>query len=281
MIADSQTLQAKYQKLAAEFAKQRAQNTVLKKAVIEEQEKTKTLQETLRQKDQAIRKYEQEIDSLQFRNDQLSKRVAVLQEELDDYDGKNRRGKSRIDGVAKGDVNDVKDQELQIKIQENERLQRELYETTQEHRGTILTLQEKLESFERNSTDHQKILDEANGKHKMVVDKLNEERALLEAKLHKTEEELKVASLKAEKGHQQLKLLHKEMTSRYDDVSKVVTEKLPFNDTSIRELNKLNVPTHDRRHQVKAKELICQAVELVRELVSGMSNFLTDRKSVV
>ncbi|CAH3134228.1 unnamed protein product [Pocillopora meandrina] len=275
MSSDSQTLQAKYQKLAAEFAKQRAQNTVLKKAVIEEQEKTKTLQETLRQKDQSIRKYEQEIDSLQFRNDQLSKRVAVLQEELDDYDGKNRRGKSRIDGVTKGEDNFVKDQELQIKIQENERLQRELYETTQEHKGTILTLQEKLESIERNSTDHQKILDEANAKHKMVVDKLNEERALLEAKLHKTEEELKVASLKAEKGHQQLKLLHKEMTSRYDDVSKVVTEKLPFNDTSIRELNKLNVPTHDRRHQVKAKELICQAVELIRELVSGMSNFLT------
>lgn len=275
MSSDSQTLQAKYQKLAAEFAKQRAQNTVLKKAVIEEQEKTKTLQETLRQKDQSIRKYEQEIDSLQFRNDQLSKRVAVLQEELDDYDGKNRRGKSRIDGVTKGEDNFVKDQELQIKIQENERLQRELYETTQEHKGTILTLQEKLESIERNSTDHQKILDEANAKHKMVVDKLNEERALLEAKLHKTEEELKVASLKAEKGHQQLKLLHREMTSRYDDVSKVVTEKLPFNDTSIRELNKLNVPTHDRRHQVKAKELICQAVELIRELVSGMSNFLT------
>lgn len=275
MSADSQTLQAKYQKLAAEFAKQRAQNTVLKKAVIEEQEKTKTLQETVRQKDQSIRKYEQEIDSLQFRNDQLSKRVAVLQEELDDYDGKNRRGKSRIDGMARGDDNDVKDQELQIKIQENERLQRELYETTQEHKGTILTLQEKLEALERNSTDHQKILDEANGKHKMVLDKLNEERALLEAKLHKTEEELKVASLKAEKSHQQLKLLHKEMTSRYDDVSKVVTEKLPFNDTSIRELNKLNVPTHDRKHQAKAKEVICQAVELVRELVSGMSNFLT------
>lgn len=275
MSADSQTLQAKYQKLAAEFAKQRAQNTVLKKAVIEEQEKTKTLQETVRQKDQSIRKYEQEIDSLQFRNDQLSKRVAVLQEELDDYDGKNRRGKSRIDGMARGDDNDVKDQELQIKIQENERLQRELYETTQEHKGTILTLQEKLEALERNSTDHQKILDEANGKHKMVLDKLNEERALLEAKLHKTEEELKVASLKAEKSHQQLKLLHKEMTSRYDDVSKVVTEKLPFNDTSIRELNKLNVPTHDRKHQAKAKEVIWQAVELVRELVSGMSNFLT------
>lgn len=30
------------------------------------------MQETVRQKDQSIRKYEQEIDSLQFRNDQVS-----------------------------------------------------------------------------------------------------------------------------------------------------------------------------------------------------------------
>lgn len=81
---------------------------MLKKAVIDEQEKTKLLQvwkltdlelsnftglfpadnwleffffllpfyyvlkETVRQKDQSIRKYEQEIDSLQFRNDQVT-----------------------------------------------------------------------------------------------------------------------------------------------------------------------------------------------------------------
>ena len=48
----------------------------------------------------------------------------------------------------------------------------------------------------------------------------------------------------------------------------------------IREFNKLNVPTHDRRHQVKAKEVICQAVELVHELVSGMSNFHTYTEQV-
>ncbi|RMX50505.1 hypothetical protein pdam_00009228 [Pocillopora damicornis] len=270
MSSDSQTLQAKYQKLAAEFAKQRAQNTVLKKAVIEEQEKTKTLQETLRQKDQSIRKYEQEIDSLQFRNDQLSKRVAVLQEELDDYDGKNRRGKSRIDGVTKGEDNFVKDQELQIKIQENERLQRELYETTQEHKGTILTLQEKLESIER--------LEDANNQNVLLITEEGLFSTRASEGWHSCAKNITVMSdnfLFLSDSHQQLKLLHREMTSRYDDVSKVVTEKLPFNDTSIRELNKLNVPTHDRRHQVKAKELICQAVELIRELVSGMSNFLT------
>ena len=35
-----------------------------------------------------------------------------------------------------------------------------------------------------------------------------------------------------------------------------------------------------RFSQVKAKEVICQAVELVRELVSGMSNFLTYTEQV-
>ena len=48
----------------------------------------------------------------------------------------------------------------------------------------------------------------------------------------------------------------------------------------IREFNKLNVPTYDRKHQVKAKELICQAVELLHELVTAMSNFHTYTEQV-
>lgn len=98
---------AKYSKLAAEYSKVnisvyhffdqlsisflspncilqvRAQNTVLKKAVVEEQTKTQQLNETLREKDQIIRKINQETESLNFRNSQLARRVAVLQEEID------------------------------------------------------------------------------------------------------------------------------------------------------------------------------------------------------
>ena len=42
----------------------------------------------MKERDQRIRKFEQEIDSLAFRNQQLTKRVNVLQEELDDADAK-------------------------------------------------------------------------------------------------------------------------------------------------------------------------------------------------
>ena len=43
----------------------------------------------------------------------------------------------------------------------------------------------------------------------------------------------------------------------------------------LRDLNALNIPTHDRQHQLKTQELVSQAASLVRELVQGLSNFHT------
>ena len=42
-----------------------------------------------------------------------------------------------------------------------------------------------------------------------------------------------------------------------------------------RQLNGLNLPTHDRKHQLRARELIGQAANLVGELTQGLSNFFT------
>jgi len=56
---------------------------VLKKAVLEEQTRNAELRDILKEKEQILRKAEQEMDSLTFRNQQLTKRVTVLQDELD------------------------------------------------------------------------------------------------------------------------------------------------------------------------------------------------------
>ncbi|PSN56891.1 Protein phosphatase 1 regulatory subunit 21 [Blattella germanica] len=77
-------LQTKYQKIAAEYSKMRAQATVLKKAVLEEQTRNSELRDLLKEREQTLRKAEQEMDSLTFRNQQLTKRVTVLQDELDE-----------------------------------------------------------------------------------------------------------------------------------------------------------------------------------------------------
>lgn len=56
---------------------------VLKKAVVDEQALNGELKESLREVEQRLRKSDQEADSLNFRNEQLTRRVTVLQEELD------------------------------------------------------------------------------------------------------------------------------------------------------------------------------------------------------
>lgn len=56
---------------------------VLKKGVLDEQAKYNELRDNLKEKDKALRKGELEIDSLTFRNQQLTRRVSVLQDELD------------------------------------------------------------------------------------------------------------------------------------------------------------------------------------------------------
>ena len=80
---DHQLLSTKYTKLAAEYSKVRAQLGVLKKAVLEEQAKNVGASECLKQKEQTLRKSEAEMDSLTFRNQQLTRRVEILQEDLE------------------------------------------------------------------------------------------------------------------------------------------------------------------------------------------------------
>lgn len=63
------------EKIVQDYVKLRNKLTILKNAY-------KELSETCVQKDQSIRKYEQEIESLNFRNQQLTSRVENLQKEL-------------------------------------------------------------------------------------------------------------------------------------------------------------------------------------------------------
>lgn len=123
---------AKYQKLAAEYSKLRAQASVLKKAVLEEQNKSSSLRESLRVKEASLRKTEQEVDSLGFRNKQLERTVAKLQEDLElEFKKASSKGaKSKSLGAAtatgNGDPSGIDSQllteELQKKILENAQL---------------------------------------------------------------------------------------------------------------------------------------------------------------
>uniref|UniRef100_A0AAG5CQP0 Protein phosphatase 1 regulatory subunit 21 N-terminal domain-containing protein n=1 Tax=Anopheles atroparvus TaxID=41427 RepID=A0AAG5CQP0_ANOAO len=119
----------KYQKLAHEYSKLRAQASVLKRAVLEEQGKNSSLRETLRAKEATLRKSEQEVDSLGFRNKQLEKRVAALQENIEYELKKTTAGKASKTKSSNSEANAVPGsdsgviaEELQKKILENAKL---------------------------------------------------------------------------------------------------------------------------------------------------------------
>ncbi|XP_069787133.1 protein phosphatase 1 regulatory subunit 21 isoform X3 [Narcine bancroftii] len=216
-------LQAKYQKLAQEYSKLRAQNQVLKKAVVDEQGHGASLKEELKMKDQSVRKLQQEMDSLTFRNQQLAKRVELLQEELLATEAKVKKSRQKS-ADSPSQLNHqrqrVFDEDLQNKIEENERLHNEV-------------------------------------------------------KSHSLEREAKDCRLRAEECQQQLKNVHADLSRRLEQSTNIIQEKLPFNDTRLAEYSTLDVPIHDRRHQLKARDVSGQALAFCQDLVGALLNFHT------
>ena len=134
---DTAAVASKYAKLSSEYAKLRAQFGVVKKAVIEEQSKNGELSDRAREAAVEKRKLEQEMEALHFRNQQLTKRIEVLQDEMDkttEVGGKGGKSGSRklsvgrdADAVQNSEsLNSVIGQELSAKIEENERLHERL-----------------------------------------------------------------------------------------------------------------------------------------------------------
>lgn len=99
----------------------RSQATVLKKALLEEQTKNLEIKELMREQEQKLRKHTHEMESLTFRNEQLAKRITVLQQELQE----NTHGKKAKNKNPENNVHSnfgVLDEELHKKIMENAQL---------------------------------------------------------------------------------------------------------------------------------------------------------------
>lgn len=122
---------SKYQKLAAEYSKLRAQASVLKRAVLEEQNKNSVLRESLQVKEANLRKSLQEVDSLGFRNKQLERTVAALQQDLEGLKKVNTKGQKSNKNATINDTITSADtklmqEELEKKIVENAQLMMQL-----------------------------------------------------------------------------------------------------------------------------------------------------------
>ncbi|KAM4729734.1 protein phosphatase 1 regulatory subunit 21 isoform 1-T1 [Anableps anableps] len=282
-MANVTDLQTKYSKLAQEYSKLRAQNQVLKKAVVDEQANSASLKDQLKQRDQSLRKQEQEMDSLSFRNQQLAKRVELLQEELAACEVKSKKGKLLYSLQGKGDsplqpglqTQSVFNEDLQKKIEENERLHIQFYEADEQHRKKEAELRARLQKLEGDAEEHQAVVDGLTTKYVETIERLQSDKARLELKTQTLEREAKDCRMRTEECQQQLRRCQSELSRQVKQSSSVIQEKVPFNDTKFSDYNSLNVPSHNRRHQLKARDVTSQALSFIQDLVAALLNFHT------
>ncbi|XP_069350016.1 protein phosphatase 1 regulatory subunit 21 isoform X3 [Eulemur rufifrons] len=273
----SAELQGKYQKLAQEYSKLRAQNQVLKKGVVDEQANSAALKEQLKMKDQSLRKLQQEMDSLTFRNLQLAKRVELLQDELSlsEPRGKKNKKSGESSSQLSQEQKSVFDEDLQKKIEENERLHIQFFEADEQHKHVEAELRSRLAALETEAAQHQAVVDGLTRKYMETIEKLQNDKAKLEVKSQTLEKEAKECRLRTEECQLQLKNLHEDLSGRLEESLSIINEKVPFNDTKYSQYNALNVPLHNRRHQLKMRDIAGQALAFVQDLVTALLNFHT------
>ncbi|XP_059696819.1 protein phosphatase 1 regulatory subunit 21 isoform X1 [Haemorhous mexicanus] len=255
----------------------RAQNQVLKKGVVDEQANSASLKEQLKMKDQSLRKLQQEMDSLTFRNQQLAKRVELLQDELALSEARGKKNKKSVESSSQlsQEQKSVFNEDLQKKIEENERLHILFFEADEQHKRLEAELRSRLEVLETDAAQHQAVVDSLTKKYTETIEKLQSDKAKLEIKSQTLEREAKDCRLRTEECQQQLKNLQAALGSRLEESLCIINEKVPFNDTRSARYNALNVPLHNRRNQLKLRDLAGQALAFVQELVTALLNFHT------
>lgn len=275
-------LQIKYQKVATEYSKVRAHVSVLKKAVLDEQTKNSELRDLLKEREQCLRKAEQEMDSLSFRNQQLTKRVTVLQEELESL-SKVKKGKSKVTDSNSSCNNELMEEELHKSITENAKLLSMLHDTEENHRQDIEHLTQRIEQLEHELRTQQ-------DQHKRVVAKLESEKSSAAAiallppssgtpsqiminRLDQRVEALQKSNMELTAHARELNSQRLQLTSQLEDATRIIRTHLPFVDSSDRDLNELNVPHHNREQQAHVLRTVNLAGNYLEETASAYESF--------
>lgn len=260
----------------------KAQNAVLKKAVLQEQQKSQTLEASVKEREIRLRAALEENDTLSFNNQRLTKRVEVLQSSMEEE--KTRASSSGwFGGAAKQELQKTKEsmailqEELDTKIKETESIHMRMFEERKEHANLVQTLADKLEKIKVQLLKKNDEYEDLSSEHKHVVSKLAAEKSDLIGRVEELSDTLqRTKGLMQQREHSMTQLQQK-LTAELESVQAVVAQKLPFDDSRTAALNPLNLPTFDRAIKTKRDVLLanltgptCKKVsEVFREMLDS------------
>uniref|UniRef100_A0A8R1DV58 Protein phosphatase 1 regulatory subunit 21 n=2 Tax=Caenorhabditis japonica TaxID=281687 RepID=A0A8R1DV58_CAEJA len=151
----------RYQRLAQEYTKLRAQAKVLREGVLEERSKVEKLTEEVKGKEAVIRRLQSENDSLTFRNDQLVRRVESFQFQTTSSSSSSKKATSSSNhpnADATPPRIEILEHELQLKLAENEKLVSQVAENERQHAIEMAEMSEKLAREMRKLEEEVKLM---------------------------------------------------------------------------------------------------------------------------
>lgn len=220
-----------------------------------------------------LRTMTEETDTLTFNNARLTKRVAVLQEAIEEEKEKAASTSGWFGSGAKAELARVQQQmqvlrdELEVKIKENEELHMRIFETAQET-GTIKEdLQDRISKLKTDVKSKSEQLDDLAQTHKHTVTRLTSENSALQTRSEELSDTLhRTKSLMQQREHTMTQA-QLQLTSERDAAQAIITAKLPFNDTANATQNRLNLPPHDNFRATKLFSLSNAAITLFKKFI--------------
>ncbi|XP_054712105.1 protein phosphatase 1 regulatory subunit 21-like [Uloborus diversus] len=269
---------SKYQKLALEYSKLKAQISVLKTAVAEEQGAVAELHETVKKKDQFIRKLEQEVECLNFRNLQLTKRVSVLQNDLEgvEFHSKHSKGKHPASNSSPfPESYAVLNAELQSRIEENEKLHQKLYSAETDHKSEIANLTSQIEKLQLNLSEQEQKLSEKIKEQEAFINTLQKEKIKMQVSLKNHEVELKDRKRKDETRDKDVSSVKENLSQQLEKANSIISEKVLFNDSCVQFMNTLNTPIVQRQKHGKLVSLMTKLQSFMYDFSRQLSDLYT------
>ena len=253
---------------------------------MDEQAKTSILNENIRLKEVQERKWEAEMEALNFRNQQLTKRIEVLQDEqyehqhyhqLQQHQGGSKKKQKHADMSAvksSETLNSVIGKELQAKIDENARLHAKLSDIDQRYEELVSSLQSKIKDLEAESKRRDQAERAEDSQSRDLIQGLQADNAQLRS--HMKEAEKEIIDLQ-----DKVTLLTVQLESATNDVSTSSPSKplMPAGPGIMKSASDNSVsssfPLSANDALVQSVELLSQFGEIITELVANLSDFHT------
>ncbi|KAI6649605.1 Protein phosphatase 1 regulatory subunit 21 isoform X1 [Oopsacas minuta] len=264
-------LPSKYETLNDSLTKEKMKVASLKQALTEAQIRTNQQDKKITEQSQRIRQFDSEQDSLLFRNSQISKRVEVLQEDIQSMltvtsTKKQRRPTTPLSNLSlqndsgsrsssttslpnsvahDGTTLEAFAADLANKIAENERLHNEIFELSTKNRTQRIELEDRISELQKDYESLSKEHTEQQTQFETSKQEIENKNVLFIADIEKKNEENRTLSQELSELKDTLYNLQNKSKTDNEHNLQIIRDKIPFIDNETPGFNTYNLPIYD------------------------------------